>query len=1459
MPKINRIRIANVSYGGKNILDQVINSYEGENILINLANGGGKSVLTQMFLQPILPLQKVHKRSVDSYLSTQGPTFAMIEWKLDNKLKDTYFLTGIVIHKVYVVDNNERIKYFTFVNEYQSANLFDLNNIDFIINEDGFVKYKSYDYCLKSLREQEKENSKVNVYSSDERKEYNEILEEHGIFKDEWKILAKINEKEGGIDDLFEKCETSDDVINNWILKNISNNLSNSDKLNEMFSNLIEDIIQKEDVISRKEVLDDFNSIAKEYIEKVKILLNSISEETDILKELEENYLKLQTFSTGKENELKKVKEDNLKIMDDLNNIDYEEISEEIHRLEFNLEQKNNEIDKVSNDKEKYENTTKDVKKNIDVLNASKIFKNLRLENDKLILANRRKMELENEKATDERKSIEYSLKKKYEEKLEKLSNTISDLENELNDIEKLVNSNKEKERYIEEKIIENSANIGSLDTNIINFKELEFNIKQKLNLNFSRNILGELDINEINKIFENYENISKIYSETNEKLKNKIELESKKQIQCKEEKKSLEGDIEVEAKLLENAKRDLEEYKSKETEVARALESISIDRERLFDKEENLIEIKRRLENVDKRSTENILTLNKIKEEKIKLEDGEYHIDFEFGKILDDNKIKYETGESYLSSQSREYIEKLLNINPMLPYSYIIFDEKDYKKILSLKFTLYSTKIIPIILLKDIEKLGYSENRFINVNNLFLACFYNEKVFNPELKVKFLESLSNEIENLEELCKSDKIEIKKINDVISKIKIFNYEKDSKKKMEETISNLIENLENKKKSKDILDVEIEKSHKNIEELKNEIVENDKLIDDNIKESEEFEKFISKNKVYCDNVKEKDKLEKENINLSQEKENITIKNNELEKNRYNKRIEKNNLENQKQKINDKYSMVEFSEETILLEFPLEVLEEMYNELKANFSVSENEILKNIEDATKRIEEYERDLNKKYSNLKEEYENVEYSEEKLDLYEEEYENITEKLEKIKTQLSQINGDKIRVETNLQNRRQDLVKLKKEGPLEPKEIKGRYEERRKELKEKSQENEIIEQNIILCINKIKNEINKIARNVDIEECYRKNSERKPDITSFDINNLNTDVLSRKLKDKKDSNTRAINELKNIYNDIYNANKGKDQAIDNILKNMNSNSGKDIYDDYYFIYERTLNSLKILNDMINAINADIMHIEDDKTNFKRHAFMQGKNIYLEMKSISDSSTIKMIGKSRKVPLMEIVLPKELDLSAEERVNEYIEKCILDLREECKVNENPKLIIEKKVKILLSDRELLNKVINSESIDLKLYKIDINDESSGLKRWKDVIIENSGGEKLISCLILVLALMQYTRRKILEKYGESENREMSKIFIIDNPFGKMSSTHLLNGLMMILDKFNVQVICLSDISQSSITNQFNLIYQMSLKTALYANNSYLTVDRIINDNNLKNNSALENVFIKAESQVKMW
>lgn len=50
---------------------------------------------------------------------------------------------------------------------------------------------------------------------------------EFGISQEEWKnIIVRMNNDEGGITELFERCSTSDSILNEWIIKNIEKSIS---------------------------------------------------------------------------------------------------------------------------------------------------------------------------------------------------------------------------------------------------------------------------------------------------------------------------------------------------------------------------------------------------------------------------------------------------------------------------------------------------------------------------------------------------------------------------------------------------------------------------------------------------------------------------------------------------------------------------------------------------------------------------------------------------------------------------------------------------------------------------------------------------------------------------------------------------------------------------------------------------------------------------------------------------------------------------------------------------------------------------------------------------------------------------------------------------------------------------------------------------------------------------------
>ncbi len=114
---------------------------------------------------------------------------------------------------------------------------------------------------------------------------------------------------------------------------------------------------------------------------------------------------------------------------------------------------------------------------------------------------------------------------------------------------------------------------------------------------------------------------------------------------------------------------------------------------------------------------------------------------------------------------------------------------------------------------------------------------------------------------------------------------------------------------------------------------------------------------------------------------------------------------------------------------------------------------------------------------------------------------------------------------------------------------------------------------------------------------------------------------------------------------------------------------------------------------------------------------------------------------------------------------------------------------------------------------------------------------DNSGGEKFVVFFSVLSALMTYTRARAMEAAGADADND-TRVLLMDNPFGPISSEHLLNPLFEIARKHRTQLICLSDLKQNSIMNCFNLIYMLKVRTSAIGGNEYLKFDEIIRDEN---------------------
>ena len=143
----------------------------------------------------------------------------------------------------------------------------------------------------------------------------------------------------------------------------------------------------------------------------------------------------------------------------------------------------------------------------------------------------------------------------------------------------------------------------------------------------------------------------------------------------------------------------------------------------------------------------------------------------------------------------------------------------------------------------------------------------------------------------------------------------------------------------------------------------------------------------------------------------------------------------------------------------------------------------------------------------------------------------------------------------------------------------------------------------------------------------------------------------------------------------------------------------------------------------------------------------------------------------------------------------------------------------------------IFNTYTNTASVTVYVLKVLMDNRNSRLVRWEDAL---SGGEGLITNFIAYTALSEYTRMRRANTDSRIKQEQIRSVFIFDNPFGEASSDHLVKALRAISEKFGMQLICFSDLKQASIVNNFDLIYQLSMRQALYSRISRLEIDKVI-------------------------
>ncbi|WMJ89754.1 hypothetical protein [Anaerocolumna sp. MB42-C2] len=533
---------------------------------------------------------------------------------------------------------------------------------------------------------------------------------------------------------------------------------------------------------------------------------------------------------------------------------------------------------------------------------------------------------------------------------------------------------------------------------------------------------------------------------------------------------------------------------------------------------------------------------------------------------------------------------------------------------------------------------------------------------------------------------------------------------------------------------------------------------------------------------------------------------------------------------------------------VIESSIEMLEKEYKRIMNGLEQSIKALERELNDKKEILMNYENEINELNLTL-EDYKDIKFDEPELRMIKEDLTQVSQTYTKICDSWQKVHDEVTIVRTKMNAAFSELQKIGLVSPLPKEKIKQDYANRRKKIRFSKEE--MKEKESVLRIRSQLCEIKSGIIGNMVKPEIEKNSISRFELDE-DINRQCQELqkayqeTEKSCKEEKKSFARLYDNIRKNYENVH-------VSITDILISLLSLdiNGEVSYEKVYFYLEELMKKRESLEKLLDLYEQQLAKMEDTKRQVTEQCVSYATLIYEGIRSISEKSKIKLGTKSRPIQMLSVGIPKELDNNVSiNRMKDYIEstlKLLIDyLKQEDNSNSGMDKKYKDKIRSMVSTRQLLNQLIGKEVIPVSIYKIELNENNSGMKAWEDAMKENSGGEKFVCFFTVASTLISYTREATGRRMNESSIHE-SKVMIMDNPFARTSSEHLLKAVIDIARTFNIQLICLSDLSQSSITNRFNLIYTLSVRQKMYSDKEVLHIENIRkNKDGLEENERLE-------------
>ena len=1426
MPQITKLRIVNFQYneGKRLIADELYHFSSGNqsasDVLINLANGGGKSVLVQLMMQPVIPKAKVAGRRIESFFTKASDhCYVVLEWALDHS--PMRLMTGIAMSASDMAGDQEaergfQIKYYTFLSTYQIGHsTCDIVNLPLSRKENGRFLPAAFD----DIRNLAKRGNDLERFASEDKKKWWDRLAQYGIYHNEWELIEKLNSNEDGLSKYFSTLKTSDSVINELILPRIEGKYgvqrsSDDSSLETMLISYAAQYSRQKDVIREREFSESFlnrliaaksqaeelwknNDVFEQRIAALFSYLDAITKEID-----------------SKEAETAQLQEKKNEAEEARRHIHWERASAEYYTRKEELDRETARYEVAQREKQQAESDYEQAEKRLRLVECAGYHSQLKDIQGRLagILASIAEKE-SNEENGHKLAALKYSAFSAVARELERVCLQVSEYMQE----QSIITAKCE---AIETEISTLQSRLHGLQTDVI---KAEAHYEQQsmrdddlvatLDIPAARMLDGRFQTEELQAWQESTQKQAESFEKGIEAAEKTIaELDARKEA-IPQEKADMEMEVRRLRSELDDLNRQVDAYQAAEDTVRAVCNQYSLDFEMRFT-ESHKDYLTEQISKTEASIRGEEQTISWTEETLLAVDQKTLHIPKRVAEFLADSGIEYMTVEDYLLEQqergilSKERVGELLSAYPYAAYG-IITDLEGLTELQEEAKENWLPSVLPVLTKADLEDvLGGNGKSFSAVSALAWEYFQDCESYRDKLNRSLAEA-QTERERFVRRLSEFKVAVATVEAFLgygeSWLDQTNARKEKadaeKEQLQEKIHQLSAEFEELKAA-------IKRKRKEKEELSERLrtAQNQlRSFDDLVEGLAQEEKLISQLEISRSSLRE---LKKELDDKTKAKLDLRTKLQELTG-------QLKSLDELQRKLQAASDSIGKAEETEVLPGNWDFLYGQYETLLAQQSADLKQLNDKKNDLIREKNDKERELRKRNCQ-REEYEGLYYSEELEEHATEDsrrakktFSNAQDAFEKAISTFSS-------ARTSMEAAQNGLSSFGGEA-LPPGSIGGNFDERLEESQSRLQK---LNEELELINRRLSSLRTAKGRAEDAVEHYTRPVTVRPVSLEQDYN-AQLKRLKREATESEKTVKASERDVALYLEDMAKACGDQSTDLRLAVTNMRSLiSDTNVRGDrYYTLLEHIDANMHSIKLRISQIETDLAEFDKTKQDLVRQCVLQGKQMYEGLRQLSASSKVKV--QEKRHEMIRFIIPPQINEDmARASVTAEIEKGTVEITEKMASGDGDDAAIKRIAKRTVGSDRLLRRYISMEEIILKAYKIDSNPENSGYRTWEQTQVNSSGAEKFVVYFAVILALMAYARDN-MDEIGSKGN---TSVLVLDNPFGPISSKHMLEPMFAISRNYRVQMICLSDLSKSDIVSCFDLVIRavvrkMSLST----------------------------------------